>query len=60
MEIWCDKNEFARLVRSCAFVTGEDRCGGCVFAPVCAQGGDLMDGDVMYKVEDICRIAAEG
>lgn len=60
MEIWCDKKEFARLVRSCAFVCGEGLCGGCVFAAVCAQSGDPMDGDVMCRIEDICKIAAEG
>lgn len=61
MKIYCDKNEFAKLVRSCAFITGryngtDNACSKCVFSAVCSREDKMTDGDVMSVIEDICVI----
>ena len=58
MKIVCSKNEFATLVRACELITSSsyNRCSSCVFAPICSQGGDLTDDDIMCVIEDICEI----
>lgn len=58
MKIICTKEEFAGLVRACEQIGASSytSCSGCVFNTVCAQDGDPSDGDIMYRIEDICEI----
>ena len=60
MKIICNKREFALLVRECALTKNEDTCRGCLFASICAQGGDSLYDEIMEAIEDICEVEAGG
>ena len=59
MKIICTKAEFAELVRSCMFSSYQEECSGCVFSFFCAQGGQMTEGDLMQRIEDVCEIGDE-
>ncbi len=58
MNIVCNKNEFAMLVRNCQRNEGE--CEGCLFTSVCSGAGCVEDGDIMSYIEDICEVVVDG
>lgn len=60
MKIICNKREFAQLVRECANVSNNEKCHGCIFAPICTQGGDALYDEIMVRIEDICEVEAGG
>ncbi len=58
MKILCTKDEFALLVRNC--MGKHSTCSGCPFACICSQGSDdILDSDIMEKIEDICEIVSD-
>ena len=60
MKIICTKNEFAQLVRSCAWSLEHEDCNGCMFMLMCS--GDGTREDTIYEIsgiEDICEVIVD-